>query len=79
MNWLAALIGWRSVSTTGVWDYQQNKITGRRRAVRVNASGHQPQDHIWLAGLSDQPPGHWPALKQQVRDRIIRRARGEVV
>jgi len=75
MRWFRALFGWRSVGQTGVWDYQQNAATGKRRAVRINRGGHQPQDHIWLANLTDRPPGTWAAAKARARVEMLKQAR----
>lgn len=57
---LRAPFAWRSVSILGVWDYQENGITGARRAVRAMEGGWQPKDQIWLSGATDKPPGYWP-------------------
>jgi len=42
-----AVFAWLEVRSTGVWAYEENDITGRRRAIRVGA-GHQPVDGDWL-------------------------------
>ncbi len=47
---LSFFTGWRAAFCTGVWEYQEHRRTGRRRVVRVNRGGHQPQDLAWLAG-----------------------------
>ena len=41
---------WRTVHDTGVWRYQENTATGRRRILRVNWNGYQPIDYSWLEG-----------------------------
>jgi hypothetical protein len=49
---LKALFGWRTIAATGVWRYQQNIVTGWRRAVRCG-SGYQPRDVRWLTHQTD--------------------------
>ena len=41
---------WRTVHDTGVWCYQENAVTGRRRILRVNFNGYQPIDASWVEG-----------------------------
>ena len=41
---------WRTVHDTGVWRYQENTATGRRRILRVNFNGYQPIDASWVYG-----------------------------
>ena len=41
---------WRTVHDTGVWRYQENTATGRRRILRVNWNGYQPIDASWVEG-----------------------------
>ena len=52
IRWLRSLFAWRDAFCTGVWLYQENSVTGRRRLVRVLDHGHQPIDRRWLAGHS---------------------------
>jgi hypothetical protein len=42
-RWLA----WRRMMTTAVWLYQENIVTGQRRAI-WRGSGYQPVDDTWL-------------------------------
>lgn len=44
---------WETVRDTGVWLYQVQRGTGRRRIVRGAARGHQPIDLHW------QQTGEW--------------------
>jgi len=44
---IRVFFAWRNVFNTGVWLYQQNKITGQRRAFKVG-EGHQPVSQEWL-------------------------------
>lgn len=53
IRWVRALFAWRTVRDRGVWRYQENRITGKRRAQRMQATGHQPVDRAWLEGGSD--------------------------
>jgi hypothetical protein len=46
---LLAGFAWRDKHDTGVWIYQENTITGKRRAVRVGG-GWQPLRSSWLNG-----------------------------
>lgn len=51
IRWLLSLFAWREVHDQGlwhgVWSYQENRITGKRRVVRVGG-GYNPIDHDWL-------------------------------
>lgn len=48
-TWLRSLFAWEFVGELGVWRYEQNRITGARRA--YNLSGmHGPKHSQWLAG-----------------------------
>jgi hypothetical protein len=49
MHWFRAFFAWETHRDTGVWLYQQNKVTGARRVVRVHFSGYQPVDLRWLS------------------------------
>jgi hypothetical protein len=46
--WLRSLFAWRTVRDSGVYLYQENAVTGARRAMRYNVGGAQPLDHDWL-------------------------------
>lgn len=50
--WIRSLFAWREVLDTGVWLYKENAITGARKAQRTGL-GHQPKNHLWLAGVVD--------------------------
>lgn len=50
LNKLKAVFAWRDVRDTGVWRYQENSVTGERRAVPGAAKGWRPVDRVWLAG-----------------------------
>jgi hypothetical protein len=47
IRWLKSLFAWRRVDRGSGWAYEENRITGERRAFRF-ASGHQPLDSRWL-------------------------------
>lgn len=47
---IAALFAWSPVRDSGVWMYEQNEITGKRRATRYNYNVWQPLDANWLKG-----------------------------
>lgn len=63
MRWLKSLFAWHEVEGVGggVWRYEENAVTGARRAYRV-MGGHQPQNIWWLKRLpkpiSAPPPSH---------------------
>lgn len=40
---------WRYRFAAGVWRYDENTMTGRRRAVRAYSGGYSPLDATWLA------------------------------
>jgi hypothetical protein len=50
---MRAVFAWREVNNTGAWSYLENKLTGERRAVRIDGAGHQPLDSDWLAFKRD--------------------------
>lgn len=55
IRWFRSLGAWRVVHQSAVHDYEQNQVTGKRRAIRRMAGGHCPVDTFWLAGHSDTP------------------------
>lgn len=61
MDWLRTFWQWRDIGTKGIWLYQQNAVSGQRRALRL-ATLHGPVDWVWLYGgawdrpLSRPPP-----------------------
>jgi hypothetical protein len=48
MLWFRALFAWETCRDTGVWLYQENKLTGARRIIRISYFGYQPIDNRWL-------------------------------
>jgi hypothetical protein len=54
-RWLKSLFAWRHAFDAGVFTYEQNEITGKRRAFRCS-NGYSPLDMQWLiegAGMPD--------------------------
>lgn len=41
---------WKTVRDTGVFLYQENAVTGRRRVRRYRPDGYQPVNQRWLDG-----------------------------
>jgi hypothetical protein len=56
--WLRSLFAWRTVRDSGVYLYQENAVTGARRAMRYNVGGAQPLDHDWLDRRLPRPRIH---------------------
>lgn len=47
LRWFRSLFAWREYRHSGVWLYEQNDVTGHRRAFKVS-SCYQPVDLEWL-------------------------------
>ncbi|MBS7545104.1 hypothetical protein [Ancylobacter oerskovii] len=45
---LKSLFAWRTVRDQGVWLYQENAVTGARRAIRQRHTVWSPIDLEWL-------------------------------
>lgn len=54
-DFLRGAFRWHTVLDTGVWRYQENAATGRRRARKIGA-GHQAVDRAWLDHAEAGPP-----------------------
>jgi hypothetical protein len=52
IRWLRSIFAWETVRDSGVWIYQENRITCARR-VFYNGAGYQPLDVDWLEGRSN--------------------------
>lgn len=50
-KWWKSLFAWRLVGELGVWRYEENVATGKRRAIRIGAP-FGPQHSQWLNGGS---------------------------
>lgn len=55
LRFLRSLFAWETVRVAGVYLYQENRITGARRAIRRFSGGHSPVDTDWLEGLNRVP------------------------
>ena len=49
IRWLRIIFAWETKRDSGVWIYQENRITGARR-VFYRGAGYQPLDVHWLQG-----------------------------
>jgi len=55
-RWLCGLLAWRNVEGGGLsWQYQENAITGARRAFCLVAGGHVPRPQRWLDRREHEP------------------------
>jgi hypothetical protein len=48
VKWLKSLFAWQEVFRAGVYIYEENKVTGKRRCFRYIKSGYSPRDMDWL-------------------------------
>ncbi len=49
---LRIALSWRTVKVRPGWMYQQNKVTGQRRAIVMYNAGYSPLDTDWVFGHS---------------------------
>jgi hypothetical protein len=75
-KWLRALFVWRDVRDNGTWAYQENAVTGARRAVRIGAC-YSPKDMDWLE-RRDPPTGPMPPIVEPADLRTIAPSLDEV-
>lgn len=54
-NFFREAFRWHTVFDTGVWRYQENAATGRRRVLKRGA-GHQPINRHWLDHIDVAAP-----------------------
>lgn len=47
LTWWRSPLAWHRSHQKGVWEYQENLITGERRAIRISGC-HGPLDNDWL-------------------------------
>lgn len=47
IRWLKSLFAWRPVRNSGVWLYEQNELTGQRRAILISGC-YQPLNYGFL-------------------------------
>jgi hypothetical protein len=55
LRWVRSWFAWNRVFVAGVWLYEQNTVTGRRRASRIDSSGYSPINFDWLDAGSRHP------------------------
>jgi hypothetical protein len=55
IRWLKSLFAWESVRWAGCYLYEENRITGRRRATTITSGGYSPIDFDWLDGGKGHP------------------------
>lgn len=66
MRWFKALFAWKVVHDTGVHEYLENAVTGRRDFRRKpGRTGFQPLNLNWLMG------GDWDFKKPKPRERVF--------
>ena len=68
LRWFLSLFAWREEHHSGVWLYEQNAITGQRRATKVSGC-YQSVNLEWLTA------GVLPAVVYGVRGREVFRER----
>ncbi|MCA0944509.1 hypothetical protein LCM08_06270 [Salipiger pacificus] len=54
--WLRSRGRWKTVWSSGKFDYQQHTRTGKRRAIVSNPGGWQPLATDWIMGRTDELP-----------------------
>lgn len=54
-KFLRAPFAWRVVSASGVWQYEVNDVSGKRRAWRRFEGGYSPLNWHWLLAGSGMP------------------------
>lgn len=53
LSFIRSLFAWRTIRDHGMWRYQENGVTGARRALRIEDEAYAPLDVRWLeAGAS---------------------------
>lgn len=68
-KWLRAMFAWRDVRDNGTWAYQENTVTGARRAVRIGAC-YSPKDIDWLE-KRDPPTKPMPPIVELSSDNSL--------
>ncbi len=56
IRWFKSLFAWQHIGDLGVWRYEENTITGARRAIRLDGL-NGPWNSQWLAG------GNWERIR----------------
>lgn len=64
MRFIRSLFGWEFAEIAGVWRYEENRVTGKRRATRIVSGGYSPVDLDWLdAGIGHPTINGIPAWR----------------
>ena len=51
MRWFRSIFAWRDALTNSpIWLYQENSVTGARRAIRIGRGSWSPLNWHWLRG-----------------------------
>lgn len=48
LRWFKSLFAWKQIRNTGVWLYEENTVTGKRRATLINTGCWQPMDRTFM-------------------------------
>lgn len=48
IRWFRSLFAWKLVRVEAFWAYEENAVTGKRRALSLLAGGYSPWDAEWL-------------------------------
>jgi hypothetical protein len=67
LRFLKSLFAWKTIKFEGVYRYDENCVTGARRALRTCQGGHSPVDLDWLdAGIGHPTIDGKPAWRTAV-------------
>lgn len=71
LTWFRSLFAWRVVNASGVWQYEINRITGKRRAYRRFSGGYTPLNWEWLLAGNGMPDiNGYPAWRSAYRNEL---------
>jgi hypothetical protein len=69
--WLRSLFAWRLVKSNGIWDYEENAVTGQRQAWRRFTGVYSPLNWDWLLAGQGMPKiDGLPAWRSSLRDTL---------
>ena len=73
IRWFKSLFAWETDFEAGIYAYQENRVTGARRARRVVVGGWSPINWGWLTRQADRAPPRAPpsGYMGEPGDRII--------
>lgn len=54
-RFIRSIFAWQFVKIDGIWLYEQNAVSGRRRATEILAGGYSPVDLDWLDAGNGHP------------------------